>query len=85
MVEAFGDSMEPKIYAGDYVLVDQKSPTLNGENGLCAILEGSVVTEVLIKQVKNEEGKIVLSSLNDKYDNKVYDPQDVHIIGPIKV
>lgn len=76
-----GDSMEPEIKDGSIVFYKQQK---NIENGEIAIVEidGDGVT---CKKVKfdYDNDKIILQSLNDKYEDVVLEGNRVRIIGKV--
>lgn len=76
-----GDSMEPEIKDGSIVFYKQQE---NIENGEIAIVEidGDGVT---CKKVKfdYDNDKIILQSLNDKYEDVVLEGNRVRIIGKV--
>lgn len=76
-----GDSMEPEIQDGSIVFYKQQE---NIENGEIAIVEidGDGVT---CKKVKfdYDNDKIILQSLNDKYEDVVLEGNRVRIIGKV--
>ncbi len=65
MVKAKGDSMLPKINAGDYVIIEQTNKIENGQMVLCVNDE-----QVLIKKIKqqNKKDKVILVSLNSEFE-----------------
>lgn len=66
ILEAQGDSMEPRIYNGDEVLVRMQESFENGD--ICAVLLDNSETAVLKKVKIIDENTIFLTSFNDKYD-----------------
>lgn len=76
-----GDSMEPEIQDGSIVFYKQQE---NIENGEIAIVEidGDGVT---CKKVKfdYDNDKIILQSINDKYEDVVLEGNRVRIIGKV--
>jgi len=66
-----GDSMEPRMYEGDYVLVHLQNTAESGDI-IVAILNGE---EGTIKIFRKEEKGVLLSPLNQKYPY-VYIPAD---------
>ncbi|TRZ50849.1 MAG: peptidase S24 [Dehalococcoidia bacterium] len=62
MVKAKGDSMEPKINDGDFVIARKINDADSGSVVVC-VNDG----EALIKKIKKEERNIILISLNQKY------------------
>ncbi|HCC72023.1 MAG TPA: peptidase S24 [Bacteroidales bacterium] len=63
MVEAIGDSMEPGIHEGDF-LIGKAQPT--AENG--DIIVCSLNSEIMVKQLLKGVNEIFLVSNNKKYD-----------------
>jgi repressor LexA len=63
MVKAKGDSMLPKINAGDFVVVEKSSKAENGVMALC-VNDG----QVLIKKIKLQNKKVILVSLNTEFE-----------------
>ena len=84
LLEAYGDSMEPSIHEGDYIVVDTSAKSGNGEMALCVLLEGNNVTEVLIKKVSAHPNHYVLQSMNDKYKDIEVDKTELNVVGQIK-
>lgn len=62
MVKAKGDSMEPKINAGDLVIAKKTSEFKSGGIYVCINNE-----QALIKQVNNDGKNLILASLNPDY------------------
>ena len=71
-IQVDGDSMEPTLRDGDYVLIDEN---INfGTNGIYAIQYGG---QILIKRLQFKmDGTILIISDNDKYDKEVFNPQE---------
>ena len=71
-IQVDGDSMEPTLRDGDYVLIDEN---INfGTNGIYAIQYGG---QILIKRLQFKmDGTILIISDNDKYDKEVFDPKE---------
>ena len=71
-IQADGDSMEPTLRDGDYVLIDEN---INfGTNGIYAIQYGG---QILIKRLQFKmDGTILIISDNDKYDKEVFNPKE---------
>ena len=74
-----GDSMEPTLRDGDYVLIDEN---INfGTNGIYAIQYGG---QILIKRLQFKmDGTILIISDNEKYDKEVFNPNENQL--PFKV
>lgn len=71
-IQVDGDSMEPTLRDGDYVLIDEN---INfGINGIYAIQYGG---QILIKRLQFKmDGTILIISDNDKYDKEVFNPKE---------
>ncbi|MCG3658633.1 helix-turn-helix transcriptional regulator [Aliarcobacter butzleri] len=67
-----GDSMEPTLRDGDYVLIDEN---INfGTNGIYAIQYGG---QILIKRLQFKmDGTIIIISDNEKYDREIFNPSE---------
>lgn len=63
-LEAKGDSMEPKIPDGSYVMLRQQPDVENGE--IAAVLVNGD-TEATLKRVRKLDDTILLEALNEKY------------------
>ncbi|WWW11161.1 LexA family transcriptional regulator [Arcobacter cryaerophilus gv. pseudocryaerophilus] len=71
-IQVDGDSMEPTLRDGDYVLIDEN---INfGTNGIYAIQYGG---QILIKRLQFKmDGTILIISDNDKYDKELFNPKE---------
>lgn len=78
-VTIHGDSMEDFLYDGDIAFFKRQPDVENGEIAIVEI-DGSGVT---CKKVVKEDGKIILRSLNKKYDDRVIEKEKVRIIGKV--
>ncbi|MFW2606168.1 LexA family transcriptional regulator [Aliarcobacter butzleri] len=78
-IQVDGDSMEPTLRDGDYVLIDEN---INfGTNGIYAIQYGG---QILIKRLQFKmDGTILIISDNNKYDREVFNPKENQL--PFKV
>lgn len=80
MVRARGDSMEPKISNGDYVIAKRTNAPQNNSIVVC-VNNG----EALIKKVKMDNGRIILASLNStKYDPFLASEDDFRVEGEVR-
>ncbi len=81
IVEAKGDSMEPKIKEGDIIIAKKQNIAEHGEIIVCVYK-----LEALIKKFSAIDGSIYLISLNsDKYPPRhVIDENDLKIEGVVK-
>lgn len=78
MVKAKGDSMEPKICEGDFVIVRKTNSAGSGSIVVC-VNDG----EAIIKKMQIDDGKMILLSLNTKYPPFVA-ASDFRIEGEVK-
>jgi repressor LexA len=78
LVKAKGDSMEPRIYEGDLILVKKQSTAEDGEIVVCVNDE-----EGLVKKIKRERGGVILISLNSKYP-PFFSSKEFRIEGVVK-
>lgn len=78
MVKAKGDSMEPRIYDGDYVIARKVQATDSGSVVVC-VNDG----EAIIKKVQKENGKVILISLNANYPPFIAS-EDFRVEGEVK-
>lgn len=62
MLKAKGNSMEPRIQDGDFVIVKKARHTNSGSVAVC-VNSG----EVLIKKIHKKDGKIILTSINSNF------------------
>lgn len=74
-----GDSMEPDYFDGDIVFYRIQPDVENGEIAIVEI-DGSGVT---CKKVIKEDSKIILRSLNKKYEDREVEPSRIRIIGKV--
>lgn len=77
LVQARGDSMEPRIHDGDYVVVQKDVVPDPGGIGLVRV-SGDGVDEYTIKRVRQRGSSIILTSINKAYDPLIYPVSDVH-------
>lgn len=79
-LQIHGDSMEPRIYNGDTVIVRQQNYAENGDI-VIALINGHDAT---CKRLMKYNGGISLLSLNPKYEPMVFTKSDIDTI-PIKI
>lgn len=71
-IQVDGDSMEPTLRDGDYVLIDEN--TTFGVNGVYAIQLGG---QILIKRLQFKmDGTVLIISDNNKYQNETFNPSE---------
>lgn len=76
-----GDSMEPDYHDGDIVFYKCQITIENGETAVIEI-NGDGVT---LKKVyfNFDEDKVILRSLNDKYEDRELNPEEVRVLGKV--
>ena len=79
-LQIHGDSMEPRMYEGDVVIVRQQDDAENGEV-VIAMVNGD---EATCKRLKKYAGGIMLLSNNPKYEPMVFSNEDI-ITKPVKI
>ncbi len=82
-IEVVGDSMEPILRKGDYILVTPQDRERRTEDGIYAIrLDGAIKIKALQFQL---DGTIKIISYNHHYSSEIYDPAvsqvDFEILG----
>jgi phage repressor protein C with HTH and peptisase S24 domain/DNA-binding XRE family transcriptional regulator len=80
VVTIAGDSMEPLLKQGSQAFVHyQPTPDTDGQIVIVSI-KGDGVT---CKRIYREDGKIRLTSINEKYEDMVFPAEDIRIIGKV--
>lgn len=79
MVKAKGNSMEPKIQDGDFVIAKKSSDAHDGEIVVC-VNDG----EALVKKIKKSDKDYILISLNHEYQPFIATRKNFHIEGIVK-
>jgi repressor LexA len=79
-LQIHGDSMEPRMYEGDVVIVRQQDDAESGDI-VIALINGNDAT---CKRLTKYAGYITLSSLNQKYEPIMFSNEDI-INKPVKI
>lgn len=79
-LQIHGDSMEPRIYDGDVVIVRQQDDAENGEI-VIAMVNGD---DAVCKRLSKYAGGISLVSLNSKYDPLIFTNEEI-LNKPIRI
>lgn len=79
-LQIHGDSMEPRMYEGDVVIVRQQDDAESGDI-VIAMINGHDAT---CKRLTKYAGGITLSSLNTKYEPMMFSNDDI-INKPVKI
>ena len=81
-LEVKGDSMEPELHEKDLVLVQEQD--ILSSNCLAVVTVDN--EDGLVKQVKFEKSRIILSSINPYYPPRIFEKEDmnrVRVIGRV--
>lgn len=79
MVKAKGDSMEPKINEGDFIIAKKSPEAFDGEIVVC-VNDG----EALVKKIKKSDKDYILISLNQEYQPFIANRKNFKIEGVVK-
>ena len=79
-LQIHGDSMEPRMYEGDVVIVRQQEDAETGDI-VIALINGNDAT---CKRLTKYSGGIALTSLNPKYDPMMFSNEEI-ISKPVKI
>lgn len=79
-LQIHGDSMEPRIYDGDVVIVRRQDDAESGEI-VIAMINGD---DAVCKRLTKYSGGISLISLNSKYDPLIFSNEDI-IKKPVRI
>lgn len=81
LVTIAGDSMEPLYKKGTQVFIHYQPEVEQGEIAVVAIDGEGVTCKQIYYDIKNKQ--IVLRSINEKYDDMIYNAEDIRIIGKV--
>jgi repressor LexA len=81
LVRVHGDSMLPRLEDGDVVVVRAQVDAENGDIVVARCGDDESASDVCIKQLRKENGHVVLESLNPAYDSVA--PAFVEIVGVV--
>lgn len=76
-----GDSMEPEFENGSVVFYKKQPQVENGELAVVHIKDDGITFKKVLFDYDDE--KIILRSLNDKYEDKVFDADNVNVLGKV--
>lgn len=80
MIQASGDSMEPTLHDGDWMLVDHDAPLPHARPEICvARIEGAVA----VKRLARRQGQVRVVSDNPAYPERLLAAEEVEIIGRV--
>lgn len=81
MIKAKGNSMEPNIYEGDFVIAQKKQEFFNDEIVVCSINGTAVIKQYF----KDLYGQVLLKSINKKHPTILLSQEDqVSIVGKVE-
>jgi repressor LexA len=81
MIKAKGDSMEPNIFEGDFVIAQKKQEFYNNDIVVCSINGVAVIKEYF----KDLYGQVLLKSFNKKHPTILLSQDDqVFITGKVE-
>lgn len=79
MLRVRGESMiDAGIFNNDLIIVDSSNKTPSRNKIVAALIDGDTAT---VKRFDTNDGLIILKPENKSYENLVYKPQDVQILG----
>lgn len=76
-----GDSMEPDFESGSVVFYKKQPQVENGELAVVHIKDDGITFKKVLFDYDNE--KVILRSLNDKYEDKILNANEVAILGKV--
>jgi SOS-response transcriptional repressor LexA len=82
-LELQGDSMEPDYLPGDIILIQRKEELFNGELGVVLIMREGHEAEASFKRFYQENGRIILRSINTKYPDQILSSADIRVFGKV--
>ena len=80
LVTVDGDSMEPLLKKGSQVFIHYQPEVENGEIAIVHIRDVGVTCK---KFYVNEDNTVTLKSINNAYDDMVFDCDEVNVIGKV--
>lgn len=81
IVTVAGDSMEPDFPEYSQIFVHWQQSVDNGDLALVHVRDEGVTFKKIY--IDNENKKVVLHSLNPKYQDRYFDADDIHVIGKV--
>jgi len=79
-IKVVGNSMEPRIFDKDIVLVDKDAPIGNGDL-VAALLKNG---ELVIKRIRRKNGFVFLESINPAYEPIIVKEKDIKDLALIR-
>jgi phage repressor protein C with HTH and peptisase S24 domain len=68
-----GDSMSPRYYPGENVIIDTTKEVMNGDDVVVKMTDG----RVMVKRYKRTNGNVLLESLNTSHESIVTTPENL--------
>lgn len=81
IVTIAGDSMEPAYEEGSQVFIHWQPGVEQGEVAIVSIQDEGVTCKKVYYDWEN--GEIILRSINEKYEDKIYSMNDIRVIGKV--
>ena len=78
-----GDSMEPRIRNGEYVLVEPNRPYYSGDEVLVQVADGTVTQSMIKVFMYERDGYVRLLSVNDQHPPMTIDRVSILKIHPV--
>jgi repressor LexA len=79
-VRVVGNSMEPRIFEGDTVLVDKDAPIGKGDLVAVLLKDG----ELVIKRIRRKNGFVFLESINPAYEPIIVKDKDIKDLALVR-
>jgi repressor LexA len=79
-VRVVGNSMEPRIFEGDTVLVDKDAPIGKGDLVAALLKDG----ELVIKRIRRKNGFVFLESINPAYEPIIVKDKDIKDLALVR-
>lgn len=81
LVKAKGDSMEPKIFEGDYVIARKNQPPKDGDVIVCSHNSTAKIKKIVFS---SENKAVFLLSFNPKYPPEIVSEENLIVEGIVK-
>ncbi|WP_244165671.1 LexA family transcriptional regulator [Metapseudomonas otitidis] len=82
-LKVVGDSMEPRIRNGEYVLIEPNRPYYPGDEVLVQVIDGTVTQSMIKVFMYDRDGYVRLLSVNDQHPPMTIDKISILKIHPV--
>jgi len=82
-LQLVGDSMAPLYNDGDILLIKRQPWLDNGDVGIVLIMEVAEIAEATCKKFYQQDGEIVLRSINPAYEDIHLKDTDIMVFGKV--